>query len=156
MKIAIAALGLATAIALVACPPASTVTTFRATLSGASEVPPLTGVTGTGTVTATLNGSTLTLTGTYSGLTGAPAQAHIHGPAAAGVNAGVLCNLYPVDSGAPAGTGTLSGSGAASNQCSSLTLTAQQISDLNANLWYVNVHTAANTGGEVRGQLIKQ
>jgi len=33
------------------------------------------------------------------------------------------------------------------------TLTAPQIADLEAGKWYVNVHTAANPGGEIRGQV---
>jgi hypothetical protein len=30
-----------------------------------------------------------------------------------------------------------------------------QVADLMAGNWYVNVHTAANPGGEIRGQLAK-
>jgi hypothetical protein len=33
------------------------------------------------------------------------------------------------------------------------TLTAAQVADLKAGKWYVNVHTAANPGGEIRGQV---
>ena len=33
------------------------------------------------------------------------------------------------------------------------TLTAAQVADLKAGLWYVNLHTAANPGGELRGQV---
>ena len=32
-------------------------------------------------------------------------------------------------------------------------LTDAQIADLNAGKWYFNIHTAANPGGEIRGQL---
>jgi hypothetical protein len=32
-------------------------------------------------------------------------------------------------------------------------LTASQAADLSAGKWYVNLHTAANPGGEVRGQV---
>jgi hypothetical protein len=35
----------------------------------------------------------------------------------------------------------------------SAVLTAAQAADLMAGKWYVNVHTAANPGGEVRGQV---
>ena len=36
------------------------------------------------------------------------------------------------------------------------TLTDAQIADLVAGKWYFNIHTAANPGGEVRGQVTKQ
>lgn len=55
---------------------------FKATLSGASEVPPNAGA-GDGTATATLDTATgkLVWDVTYSGLTGPAKAAHIHGPA---------------------------------------------------------------------------
>ena len=37
----------------------------------------------------------------------------------------------------------------------SATLTDEQAAELMAGKWYVNVHTAANKGGEVRGQVTK-
>jgi CHRD domain len=37
----------------------------------------------------------------------------------------------------------------------SATLTDAQISDLDAGKWYVNIHTAANKPGEIRGQLVR-
>ena len=37
----------------------------------------------------------------------------------------------------------------------SATLTDAQADELLAGKWYVNVHTAANKGGEVRGQVTK-
>ena len=33
-------------------------------------------------------------------------------------------------------------------------LTDDQIADLMAGKWYVNVHTKANPGGEIRGQVV--
>jgi CHRD domain len=153
MKLLLASFALAAV--LVACPNTMT-TTFKATLDEANEVPPVTATTGgSGSVTATLdvNTKTLTVTGTYTGLTGAvtpPGQlasgAHIHGPAPTTANAGVLFDLTAT-AGATAGSGTISGSAV---------LTDAQITDLNNGQWYVNLHTVANTGGEIRGQLIKQ
>ena len=63
---------------------------FKATLNGASEVPPNT-TTGTASVTASFDPATkmLTWNGAVSGLTGGPAAAHFHGPAEPGKNAGV-------------------------------------------------------------------
>jgi len=113
---------------------------FQANLSGASEVPPNTSK-GTGTVTATLDTATKELTwkGSYSGLSGPATAAHFHGPAAAGKNAGVA---VPIKSSASPFEG-------------SATLTDAQAADLTAGNWYVNIHTDANKGGEVRGQLTK-
>jgi CHRD domain len=112
---------------------------FKATLNGASEVPPVT-TPGTGNATATLDTATKTLNWTvnYSGMSGPVAAAHIHGPAAVGANAGVLVPL----------TGNL-----ASPIKGSATLTDAQVSDLEAGRTYINLHTAAHPGGEVRGQL---
>jgi hypothetical protein len=112
---------------------------FKADLSGASEVPPVTSA-GKGTATASLDTATKTLnwTVTYSGLT--PTAGHIHGPAAPGANAGVLVPL----------TGDL-----VSPIKGSATLTDAQISDLEAGRMYVNLHTADNKGGEIRGQLVR-
>ncbi len=154
---ALVGFGLVFGLVLTACMTAPAKPSFEGTLSAANEFPALPAPlpTGTGTVTATLDGTTLTLTGTYSGLTGAPTAAHIHGPAAAGASAGVLCNLQPTD-GTTAGTGTVSSSGAAANPCSSFVLSAQNITDLNAGNLYVNIHTTANKNGEVRAQLIKK
>jgi hypothetical protein len=113
---------------------------FHATLNAATEVPPKTSE-GTGTLDATLDTSskTLTWTLTYSGLTGPATMAHFHGPAAPGANAGVAVPIKDTASGAK----------------SSATLTDAQMADLEAGKWYANVHTTANPGGEIRGQVEK-
>jgi hypothetical protein len=114
--------------------------TFMGTLSGAAEVPPVTG-SGAGTATVTLDTATkmITYSVTYSGLSGPAAAAHIHCGAAAGANAGVAVPFPKADS-------PISGSA---------TLTDAQMADLEAGKCYVNVHTAANKGVEVRAQLQK-
>jgi hypothetical protein len=111
---------------------------FKATLSGASEVPPTTSA-GTGAATATLDTATNKLSWdvAYSGLTGPALAAHIHGPADPGQNAGVAVPLKVTPS-------PITGS---------KVLTAAQAADLEAGKYYVNIHTAANKGGEIRGQL---
>jgi hypothetical protein len=113
--------------------------TFKATLNGASEVPPTTSD-GTGTATATLDTASRKLSWevTYSGLTGPAMAAHIHGPADPGQNAPVVVPFK----------GRL-----ASPIKGSKTLTAAQMADLEAGKDYVNIHTAANKPGEIRGQL---
>jgi hypothetical protein len=114
---------------------------FKADLSTASEVPPVTGP-GTGSATASLDTATKTLTWTvtYSGLSGPATAAHIHGPAAPGANAGVLIPFKPPLESPIRG---------------SATLTDAQISDLEAGRTYVNLHTAAHPPGEMRGQLVR-
>ena len=114
---------------------------FRTTMSGKNEVPPTTS-TGTGDVLATLDTGSkkLTYTMTYEGLTGPATAAHFHGPAAAGANAGVV---VPIGNNPP------------SPSTGSVTLTDDQIKDLEAGKWYANVHTEANKGGEIRGQMTR-
>jgi len=114
---------------------------FKADLSGASEVPPVTSA-GKGAATASLDtaAKTLNWTVTYSGLSGPATAGHIHGPAAPGANAGVLVPF----------TGAL-----VSPIKGSATLTDAQTSDLQAGRTYVNLHTADNKGGEIRGQLVR-
>jgi CHRD domain len=134
---------IATAIAFAGCstgPMGNTgVTRFGATLSSAAEVP-ANASTGTGSLDATLDKGTSLLrwTVTYSGLSGPATMAHFHGPAMPGSNAGVALPIPSV----------------ASPAQGQATLTEAQIADLMAGKWYVNVHTAANPGGEVRGQVM--
>lgn len=127
-----------------ASPSFAATTTFKADLKGSTEVPP-NQTAGTGSITATYDPATkqLTWNGTFSGLTGPATAAHIHGPAEAGKNAGVA--VWLSEKGKPL----------ESPFKGSATLTEAQANDLMAGLWYVNVHTAANPGGELRGQLTK-
>jgi hypothetical protein len=113
---------------------------FKADLKGSSEVPP-NQTAGTGAVTASYDTATKQLTwdGTYSGLSGPATAAHFHGPAEPGKNAGVAVPIAPA-------TSPLHGTA---------TLTDAQATDLTEGHWYVNVHTADNKGGEIRGQLVK-
>ena len=114
---------------------------MKNSLTGAQEVPAVaTG--GSGTVETTFDKSTNVLTWSvaYSGLSGPVTAGHVHGPAPAGTNAGVLIPF----------TGDLS-----SPIKGKATLTAAQVADLTAGRLYVNLHTAKNPGGEIRGQLTK-
>lgn len=112
---------------------------FKAALNAAAEVPPNTS-TGTGQAEASYDAGAKTLgwTVTYAFLTGPLTAGHIHGPAAPGVNAGVM---IPFDN-------------LASPIRGSAVLTADQAAALKAGKLYVNLHTAAHPGGEVRGQLL--
>ena len=94
-----------------------------------------------GTVEATFDTDTLILSWTvsYNGLTGPAVAAHYHGPAAMGENAGVLLPLSGDLSAPITGEATLSQEIAA------------QLLD---GLLYLNIHTGANPGGEIRGHLV--
>jgi hypothetical protein len=114
---------------------------MKATLDGKSEVPPNTSA-GKGMADIDYNAATKKLTWklTYSGLSGPATAAHFHGPAEAGKNAGVAVAIPNATSSPAEG---------------SATLTDAQAADLMAGKYYVNVHTAANPGGEIRGQVTK-
>ena len=111
---------------------------MSATLGGAKEVPPNSS-SGSGVAAIKLDGDVLSWVITYSGMSGPVTDAHFHGPAATGANAGVIVPF----------AGSL-GSPIAGSQ----KLTAPQIAGLRSGLWYVNLHTAAFPGGEIRGQVI--
>ncbi len=115
---------------------------YTASLSGAAEVPANAG-TGTGVGMFTLDGTTFTYDVSYSGLTATPSAAHIHGPAAVGVNAGVVFAILA--------DGTLTA--ASGRYFGTAELTPTQVTQLNDGLWYVNIHSASFPGGEIRGQV---
>lgn len=126
----------------VAAASASGCHTFSAHLSGADEVPPNSSTaTGFGGVWLSPDETTITVTLTYSGLSGDQSGAHIHGPAAPGVPAPVLFTL--ASSGGP--TATL--------PALVFSVTPTQVMDLRNGLWYFNVHSAGFPGGEIRGQI---
>ncbi|MET4390475.1 hypothetical protein ABIB73_006257 [Bradyrhizobium sp. F1.4.3] len=114
---------------------------LKAVLDGKSEVPANTS-SGTGTADLDYDAATKKLSWklSYSGLSGPATAAHFHGPAETGKNAGVAVPI-PGAANSPV-------EGAA-------TLTDAQASDLLAGKLYVNIHTAANPGGEIRGQVTK-
>ena len=115
---------------------------LKADLKASSEVPPK-DTSGTGALTGTVDTQTNEFKYhiEFSGLTGAVVAAHFHGPAAEGVNAKPQ---LPVKA-----------SPIASPIDGKATLTPEQVRDLTDGKWYFNLHTAANPGGEVRGQVVK-
>ena|SRR5689334_21272273 len=135
--------GLAYAALTVAVPAMAETVTLKANLSAKQEVPP-TKSNGAGEVTATYDTASKKLSwkGTYSSLTGPATMAHFHGPSGPGKNAGMALPIF-------------AGAAAKSPFAGAATLTDVQARQLLAGEWYVNVHTAANKAGEIRGQLTR-
>jgi len=119
-------------------------TTFKLkaalTIGQEKPIPKGTRLGASGRFTATLKGTTLTWRLTFTHLSGPATAAHIHKGArkVAGPVVIPLCGpcMSPVTGGPT-------------------TLTADEVKDLLAGRYYVNVHTAKNLGGEIRGQITK-
>jgi hypothetical protein len=118
--------------------PTPVIVSFNAILNGTSEVPPNNTTMATGTATLSYNKTTkiFILYVTYSGLT--PTDGHVH-VGAVGVDGPVVFPLTSLTS---------------PINFTSRALTTAEETDLLANLYYVNLHTTAFPGGEIRGQLI--
>ena len=118
-------------------------TDFRATLNGASEVPPIE-TKGSGYFTAVYRPSTKVLEYRLNlvGLSGPVTIAYLHGPAAPGENAQ---KVAPID--IPLYRDR-------SNIWDGVTLTEEQAAQVVAGLWYVNVMTEKYSDGEIRGQIL--
>jgi len=114
--------------------------TMKLNLTSASEVPPNDSkATGIADITYDTTSKLLTWKVNYSGLTGPATMAHFHGPAEPGKNAGIMVPFKDVASGAQG----------------SATLTDAQAAALVDGKMYVNVHTKAHPGGEIRAQVVK-
>ncbi len=139
LRSSLAALACTAALAF-ATPSMAAMVNLKADLKAASEVPP-TDSKGSGSVTATFDTASKKLSwkGTVSGLTGPATAAHFHA-GEVGKNGGVVVPIAGADKGSFEG---------------SATLTDAQAADLMGGKWYVNVHTASNKGGEIRGQVTK-
>jgi len=115
---------------------------FKVSLSGAQSVPPVeTGGAGTADMTYDPASRALSWTISYTGLSGPATMVHLHGPAAAGANGPVKVWL------------TKQGSAAENPIKGEATLTEEQAQQFAAGEWYINVHTQAHPGGEIRGQV---
>ncbi len=145
--------------------PVSKILNFKATLTGAGESPNPVTTNATGTFTATLDTSTnvFTWTASFSGFATNISAAHIHGPFANGTSgsASVILNFETTPGSTLTGKGTTTGSTSGSVTLSGSTpISAQVNADslrklILAQATYVNVHTAANGSGEIRGQLLR-
>jgi len=120
-------------------------------LTAAQENPPVNS-SALGTMDVSYNKTTkmLNYTVRWSGLTSNPIAMHIHGLAPVGYNAGIIQTilasanpiLFP-------STGSFSGTFLADG------VVVKEENLLNG-FYYVNIHTTANPGGEIRGQIVFQ
>jgi uncharacterized repeat protein (TIGR01451 family) len=109
---------------------------FVANLDGAQETPPhAVDARGTATLLLDKDETTARVSLRFHGLSSPETAAHLHAPAAAGQTAPPAFDL-------PAGN----------FEDFQITLTPQQVSDLKAGLFYVNVHSNNFPAGEIRGQ----
>jgi hypothetical protein len=112
---------------------------LNALLTPTQENPP-TPTTGSGWATATIDTAANSISWRvfYEGLTGAPTLGHLHGNANYGTNVGVKIGFGALAS-PIVGSGTY-------NEADEFAIMSGR--------WYVNIHTAAHGGGEIRGQLV--
>lgn len=130
---------------------------FSASLSGANEVPAAVSTAASGVAEfEALPDGTIDYSVDVQNMTGI-LMGHIHGPAGATANAGVLVWLYPEGATSPGSpTGAVSGRlargsfGAA--QVTGMGMDSLVVLMRTGNV-YVNLHTSANRGGEIRGQI---
>lgn len=133
----------------------SNTTIFTVSLLPSNEVPPVTNAESSarGTAVVTVNSATNTIDFNVSlnsfPTTSTLTAAHIH-PGAAGVAGGVL-----VGTGLTSGNAPSLASGSATFSFTGVSATADQVSQILAapQNFYFNVHTSANGGGVMRGQL---
>lgn len=112
---------------------------FKAALNAGQEVPHSKGtkVGAAGRFTATLTGTSLKWRLTFAHLSGPATQAHIH-MGVKGKSGPVIVPLCTPCKSPVSGTATV---------------TAAQITAMKGHKMYVNVHTAKNPAGEIRGQV---
>jgi CHRD domain len=120
--------------------------TFTAVLTSGQEPPPNTNESpafGVAFVTFNADTGEVCFSVSYEEfrLTSEETAAHFHAPGPPGVNAPVIIPLPP---------------GSPKNGCVTPDLTEDLRRALFQGLWYVNVHTAKNPGGEIRGQVLPQ
>lgn len=111
---------------------------YRARLSPMPTTPQtVTTILGEGEVILTLNGNSLTVDGTFTGMSSAATGAHIHnGPPA---QPGPVIHTLEVSQ---ATNGTVNGT---------ISLTEEQVEALINNEFYIQIHSESNPPGELRG-----
>ena len=111
---------------------------YKVDLTGSAQAPAVdTKGGGSADVAYDTNSKQLSWKVTYKDLSGDVTAAHFHGPAKTGENAPPI-----VDISRKVKEGTA-------------TITDTQAADLDAGMWYLNLHTAKHPDGEIRGQVLR-
>jgi len=100
-------------------------------------------ITGSGSISATLAGSKLTVDGNFEGMKSPATAAHIHQGSAPGVRGGPLLTLTVTK----AMSGTVSGS---------FDLTPEQLESFKKGKWYVQIHSEKAPEGNLWGWLFSR
>lgn len=143
--------------ALASAPAQAALITLTSSLDGAQEAPQAgqaaTG--GSGSASLVFDNVTQLLSWTinYSLNSGVATAAHFHGPTNVGDAAGPGV-ASPVRFSIPDIAGTSAGTAIGSFDLNNLTNPANNAANLLSGLWYINIHTAAFPGGEIRGQVL--
>jgi len=129
-------------LAIAAVPVRAQIFSFTAVLTSGQEPPPNTNNSRAhGVAFVTFDAGTgevcFSISYTLDSLTSSETNAHFHAPAPPGVNAGVIIQLPTPDN--------------PKNGCAAAP--EEHIEALFAGLWYINIHTRNNPGGEIRGQV---
>jgi len=142
--VAVALLSLAAAVFLSPAPASAETFNLSAALDGAQVVPPV-ATSGTGTASLTYNDATnlLSWTLTFSGLSSDADVAHFHYPGDKGASAAAHEVIF-TDAQVVGTGGSVSGS---------ITVIQATEADLLNGMWYMQIHTENNAGGEIRGQV---
>ena len=129
--------GLLAASLISSLPASAEMVQMKADLKSSEEVPPNNSPgTGTAEVTLDTDANKVSWKITQNGLTGEATAAHFHGPAKPGENAGPVVDIS-----------TSMAEGSAD-------VTPEQLQMIRDGGTYVNIHTAQNPDGEIRGQVL--
>ena len=140
--------------ATLALPAAAEEVKFMAELSGEAQVPPVeTEATGMADVTVDTEAMTVSWMVTYEDLQGGePVAAHFHGPATPEETAPPVVDLIvDMDEAADAAQEPVP----EDIMDGSAELTEEQLADLQAGRYYINIHTEQHPDGEIRGQVVE-
>ncbi|HEX9045135.1 MAG TPA: CHRD domain-containing protein [Candidatus Limnocylindrales bacterium] len=127
---------------------------FTASLTGPAETPPVaTSANGSASFVIATDARSIDYAVSYAGLSGPPIASHIH-LGAVGVPGPIILPLTiaPGDGSSGSFFGRLTAANL--DMTAGITSFADAVAAIRAGMTYVNIHTAANPHGEIRGQLV--